>query len=458
MKKVVVIALVVLILSASCAKPGPSPNANFSASKTKAKVWEEINFTDKTKGGSPPYSYEWDFNNDGKVDSTKENPTYTYPEPDDYTVSLKVTDAEGRIDSKTKKITITSSQAIYYQQMYYRKSYKPQEIETQTIGSFPSQSRLKDVPWISYEKSYCQSTSLQMIAYKHGLKPSIGYINFLMGFTYGAFFPGKQQAFNPYTDPVLGCRVAAPYLGLEMKYLTTNDSDTFLNALRFYLSKGRPVQVQLNVAKLWDEKEVIPHSELLAGYDESGFYYFETNKKDRFLKKAKGKKVSDHVLVEAVSGINKEFKRPWKFQFTVFEKGKGKEDLSEIWMRNGKLLIGKKYRYAPIAKGAAGIEEFASDIEEEEEIKNMWALEAMSYSRLDNAKFLEKRFVGEKEIKEAAELLRKADKCYDKALEIAKSDIESDEKAGRVAELLTKGASLEEKAGKIFISKGKTLP
>jgi len=42
-------------------------------------------------------TWEWDFNNDGIVDSTLKNPTYSYPEenPAGYTVSLKVTDGSG---------------------------------------------------------------------------------------------------------------------------------------------------------------------------------------------------------------------------------------------------------------------------------------------------------------------------------------------------------------------------
>lgn len=343
----------------------------------------------------------------------------------------------------------------YFQQKYFREAYKPQEIETQAIGSFPSEYQIKDMPWISYEKAYCQSTTLQMIAYKHGLKPSLGYLNFLMGFTYGAFYPGDQIGFLPYNDPIPGSRLAAPYLGLKMKYLTTNDPDSFLNALRFYLSREYPVGIQLNAAMLWDEEGFFPHSELLVGYDESGFYYFETVKEDRFIEEAEGLKVANQLLIEAVSDLNEKFARPGKFALTIFEKGEKKEDLSEVWTRNGEALVGSKQ--GPVAGGAVAIKEFASRLKEEGEIKNLWALEAMSYTRLDNAVFLEQYFADDKEIKDAAQLLRKADEYYDQALEIAEGDIKSKEKANQVAELLIMGASLEEAAGKIFISKGEIL-
>lgn len=63
----------------------------------------------------------------------------------------------------------------------------------------------------------------------------------------------------------------------------------------------------------------------------------------------------------------------------------------------------------------------------------MWALETMSYTRSDNTRFLEQYFADDKEIKGVAELLRKADEYYDKAIEIASSDIESEEKVNGVA-------------------------
>lgn len=245
-----------------------------------------------------------------------------------------------------------------------------------------------------------------------------------------------------------------PYLGLETKYLTTNDPDLFINGVRFYLSKEYPVGIQLNAAMLWDKEEFFPHNELLVGYDESGFYYFETLGEGRFIEEAEGLKVSDQILVEAVSNLNEEFARPWKFALTIFDKGEKKEDLTEIWVRNGEGLIGSKFWN--MASGAPAIKEFASDIEGSGEIENLWALEALSYTRWDNAEFLEQRFAGNEEIKEAADLLRNADECYDKVLEIAQGDLENKEKANKVAQWLIKGASLEEEAGKNFLSKGET--
>ena len=339
----------------------------------------------------------------------------------------------------------------YFLQKYFHEAYKPQKLEIQAIGSFPSEYHIKDIPWISYEKAYCGSTALQMTAYKHGLKPSLGYLNFLMGFTYGSFYPGDQTGFLPYNDPIPGCRLAAPYLGLEMKYIITDEPEPFLNALKYYVSREYPVGIQLNASMLWDEEGFFPHHELLVGYDESGFYYYETAKENRFIKEAEGLKVTNELLIEGIAEVNKELTRPWKLALIIFDEGEKQEDLSETWKRNGAALVGNKL--GPVAGGAVGIKEFASKIKEDGEIKNLHALEFMSYNRLDNARFLDQYFADDKGIRQVAELLRNAGELYNKALEIAKDDIKGGKKVNEVAELMIQGACLEEKAGKIFISK-----
>ena len=69
----------------------------------------EFDFTDATTDGVLPYTYEWDFDNDATVDSTDENPSWTYPDAGTYTVVLTVTDdAPGAsIDAETKVDYIT---------------------------------------------------------------------------------------------------------------------------------------------------------------------------------------------------------------------------------------------------------------------------------------------------------------------------------------------------------------
>ena len=48
-----------------------------------------VQFTDESKGIGL-ISWSWDFNNDKVVDSTEQNPVYTFANPGNYTVSLAV--------------------------------------------------------------------------------------------------------------------------------------------------------------------------------------------------------------------------------------------------------------------------------------------------------------------------------------------------------------------------------
>jgi PKD repeat protein len=79
------------------------PVAAFSATPLSGSVPLTVKFTDKSTG-TAPLTYAWDFNNDGAVDSTVKNPTYTYTKTGTYIASLKVTNAAG---SSTKQVTIT---------------------------------------------------------------------------------------------------------------------------------------------------------------------------------------------------------------------------------------------------------------------------------------------------------------------------------------------------------------
>lgn len=76
--------------------------AAFSADKTAVTLGQAVKFTNQSGGGTAPYTYEWDFNGDNKVDSTEKDPSYTYPAAGSYAVSLKVKDAAGITDTETK--------------------------------------------------------------------------------------------------------------------------------------------------------------------------------------------------------------------------------------------------------------------------------------------------------------------------------------------------------------------
>ena len=66
---------------------------NFKADSIAGTDSLTVHFTDLTltDPNSPITSWEWDFNNDGVIDATDQNPVWTYQSPGSYSVSLKVT-------------------------------------------------------------------------------------------------------------------------------------------------------------------------------------------------------------------------------------------------------------------------------------------------------------------------------------------------------------------------------
>jgi len=67
--------------------------ADFTADQIITVAGTEILFTDLSTG--PPINWEWDFDNDGTIDSYIQNPTWTYNDPGLYTVALTVSDGSG---------------------------------------------------------------------------------------------------------------------------------------------------------------------------------------------------------------------------------------------------------------------------------------------------------------------------------------------------------------------------
>jgi len=79
------------------------PEAGFSSNITSWVSPLTVQFTDLSQGA---FSWEWDLNGDGTVDSTAQNPVYTYSSYGTYTVSLNVSNRNG-LDSEIKSNYIT---------------------------------------------------------------------------------------------------------------------------------------------------------------------------------------------------------------------------------------------------------------------------------------------------------------------------------------------------------------
>lgn len=87
------------------------PTAAFGAEPTSGNAPLDVQFTDQsTPGSSPITSWAWDFNNDGTVDSTEQNPKPTIQDTGVYDVKLTVYSASG-FNSITKNdcINVTSA-------------------------------------------------------------------------------------------------------------------------------------------------------------------------------------------------------------------------------------------------------------------------------------------------------------------------------------------------------------
>jgi PKD repeat protein len=86
-----------------------TPNADFTATPTSGGAPLTVNFTNNSTGYDQPLSYEWDFENDGTVDSTAQNPSHIYNAQGTNTVKLTVTDSDSSTNTliRTNYITVS---------------------------------------------------------------------------------------------------------------------------------------------------------------------------------------------------------------------------------------------------------------------------------------------------------------------------------------------------------------
>jgi len=94
-------------LEVTYTEAAPAPVAAFTSDVQSGTAPLTVSFTDQSTNS--PTSWAWDFDNDGTVDSTDQNPTHTYTSAGTYTVKLTATNAGGSDDEiKTDYITVAS--------------------------------------------------------------------------------------------------------------------------------------------------------------------------------------------------------------------------------------------------------------------------------------------------------------------------------------------------------------
>ena len=88
------------------------PTAAASADRTTGPAPLAVAFTSTgtDPGERGPVTYAWDFDNDGTVDSTSADATFTYAQAGSYTARLVVTDADARTSEDTVAITAIASE------------------------------------------------------------------------------------------------------------------------------------------------------------------------------------------------------------------------------------------------------------------------------------------------------------------------------------------------------------
>ncbi|MBU3161026.1 BtrH N-terminal domain-containing protein [Clostridium frigoris] len=333
----------------------------------------------------------------------------------------------------------------FYQQKYYCQAYSSKSIRSSEILKYPEKYIMDGFVSVSSQKQYQETAALKMINDKINTNQniSINNINFLMGYTYGASFNNLNKNFVPFLEPISCVKNSAPFLGLNMDYRTSNSPKLFIDAVKYYISKGYPVLAQVDMATLLGRRGFYSISELIVGYNKNGFYYYET----LGINNEKKKYISNKQFIAATNKLNTKFKKPWKYGFCIFKACEEKEQIKNAIKNNGKNLIGETSNRT--ASGAQAIAAYAKHIKETKTFNSEWVIEALEYSRRDNAEFFEEFFKDNFDLSKVANLFRVVSENYNKVLKIIKVTI-NDENIDKVSDILFENSQIEEQIGKIL--------
>jgi parallel beta-helix repeat protein/predicted outer membrane repeat protein len=111
-RSILLIIIVSAAMSFNAFAQEVGPTADFSASPISGERPLTVQFEDRSDPGTQPItSWEWDFDDNATIDSTEQNPSYTYTVAGTYTVSLTVTTSVG---SDTATYTNLIFVGVYY--------------------------------------------------------------------------------------------------------------------------------------------------------------------------------------------------------------------------------------------------------------------------------------------------------------------------------------------------------
>jgi PKD repeat protein len=165
--------------------------AEFSASNQQGNVPLVTNFSDMSSQNAE--SWAWDFDGDGQVDSTAQNPSHTYTAPGNYTVNLTVTGASGqsRTESKQNFVLARTLDVSLDNIDYPASHYKSKTIVFRRALEVPKEE-------MRYSRIYyeaCNSGNYYLDTFNRGIvfytvniSNALGFYNYL-----GAYLNGKSD-------------------------------------------------------------------------------------------------------------------------------------------------------------------------------------------------------------------------------------------------------------------------
>mgnify|MGYP000368527668 CR=1 FL=1 len=348
--------------------------------------------------------------------------------------------------------------AKYFQQKYYKDSYEPQYITT--VNS--SKVKFHSIPGLtcySYSTPYCQSASLQISHSTIEANNDINYYNWIMGFSYGAYFNKMVgiRSFIPYNDPEIGFIQGQEYLGYNREYLVSDDSALFVSKLRELLKKDMPVRVAINSSILSGQNGFYPHSIILVGFNLDTICYFETGMGNRAIKNYEGEKTTINQLIPSIKSFCTVYNHPWSYQLTSFDfnsfNQNKRRDIfdSTLESNNGNSLLGNIY--GPVSIGSKSYKGLAEFIDKNGTSKSErdYLIEVLKFgkqNRKDNALFLKFQNKSNTRYNKISSLFIKSSELHDKCLYHLKNYDKNN-----LANVLKEISTIETQIGNLLIKK-----